>query len=568
MLGLGQSRGNTAQPTARRRLVTAVRGLVAARRNLTVRRRLVAGLLALLAVVLTATGVTETLVLRHALYQRSAQSLRTELALLVAAAPLSVAGGPGAPGSGGTTTGAAKSCPSFAPGPPPGPLVGGPDGRGRGGPTLGPDRAAALAQVLAERGVASAVVGSNGQMLACATAAPTGSSRAFTVPSSAATALAARRYSGYVAVDAEGRHLLAIAQPVGADTAILVTDLADDDAAVGVVALITVLAGLAALMLAGLLSRPLLRSGLAPLRTVALTADAVAAGDLDRRADLPHSPDEVGRLGGAFDAMVDRLQAILAERDQLVGELAAREATMRRFLADASHELRTPITAIRGGAQVLRMGAGTDPGLVDESLGHIQTQAERMSRLVADLLFLSRHDSIGRATRRQLIDLGSLVRTERAHWEALCTGHPLTVVAGEAWVEADSDALVRLCANLVDNAATYSPPGTVLSITVRSGAGRAQLIVSDHGPGIAPADRARIFERFYRGDPARARATGGSGLGLAIVAGIAADHGGTVWIEETPGGGATVVVEVPTVPPPTDGPARSSVTGGGRDPGG
>jgi signal transduction histidine kinase len=494
------------------------------RRGPSLRRRLLFGLLAVLVVLIAGLGTAEVLVLREVLYQRSAQGLRTELQLL-AASESTVRGSASAVPSSCSGAGALVAGEGIPNGPPSPPGPGGPPARS--GPTLGPGGAAALAQVLAQRGIASAVVGPHGSLIACATAAQTGPQAGFTVPASVAKKLADLHGSrGYVTASSGGRHLLAISQPLGADTAILVTDLASDDAAVRTVILVTMLGGLAAVAVAVLLSRPLLTSGLAPLRKVARAADAIAAGDLDQRAALSRRGDEVGRLGTAFDAMVDRLQAILDERDELVRQLEARERAMRRFVADASHELRTPLTAIRGASQVLRLGAASDPVELCESLGHIQAQAERMSRLVSDLLLLS------------------------AHWQGLYKGRPISVRTEEAWVQGNRDSLTRMASNLVDNAAKYSPASSPVEVTVRVQRGTAELAVVDHGPGISVEERQRVFERFYRGDPARARSTGGTGLGLAIVASIAAEHHGTVEVRETLGGGARLVVKIPLLGSP------------------
>jgi two-component system OmpR family sensor kinase len=523
-------------------------------RSWTLRRRLVAGVLALLAVLVAGVGTTEVLVVRHALYARSASGLRTELALLTAGSP------PAAGGTAGAPTGSA-GCAGLGGYPAP-PLAGPGPGRAPKGHTLGRGGAENLAQVLAARGVASAVVDTSGVLLACAAATPSGSQGGFGVPGAAVARLARDRH-GYVTLDADGRHLLAVAQPVGTDTAVMVTDLAGDDTALDAVLGVTVVGGLAALAVAAGVVGPLLRSGLAPLAEVAATADAVAAGRLDRRVGLGSRPDEVARLGAAFDSMVDRLEASLGERDALVEQLRASEGAMRRFLADASHELRTPLTAIRGGAQVLRLGAAADPTDLAEGLGHIQTQAERMSRLVADLMLLSRCDGGALPAVRRPVDVAGLLRAERPHLTAVAAGHPLRVAARSVTVDADADALARAVANLVDNAAKYSPAGAPIEVAARPAGDGVHLAVTDHGPGVPEADRVRIFERFYRGDPTRARATGGAGLGLAIVAGIAADHGGAVRAEETPGGGTTIVVHLPlgahpgAPPAGTEGPGHA-----------
>jgi two-component system OmpR family sensor kinase len=516
-------------------------------RTTTVRHRLVVGLLVILTVLIAAIGAAEILVLRHALYQRSAQGLRSELAVLASAPPP-----PSSNAAVGITTG---SCAGLGPTLPPGP-PGVNRGKGKAGAAPGSSGASAVAEALAAQSIASAIAGPDGTVLTCAAAGRKGHQTSFTVPASLPAALSTT--TGYVTVRSQGHHLLAVSQPLGPDQAILVTDVADDDAAVRVVLAVTVLGGLVALVAAAALSVPLLRTGLSPLRKIARTADAIAGGDLDQRADLAHSPDdEVGQLGAAFDRMVDRLQQALVERDTVVEDLRSRDQTMRRFLADASHELRTPLTAIRGGAQVLRLGWATDPEDLAEALAHIQTETERMSRLVDDLLVLSRHEAGQPGSPRRLVDLGALVTDHAKQWSSLAPGRPILIDAESAWVTADADALLRVCTNLVENAEKYSPEHSSVAITVTMTADNVELTVADQGPGIPPADRQKVFERFYRGDPARTRATGGAGLGLAIVAGIVADHHGRVRVDDNQGGGTKVVIELPGLadpPPATPGP--------------
>ncbi|MDQ2725435.1 MAG: HAMP domain-containing histidine kinase [Actinomycetota bacterium] len=517
---------------------------------MTVRRRLLIGLLVILAVVIAAIGAAEILVLRHVLYLRSAQGLTNELRLLGAPAPNptppTTTTSPASPSGSCAGLGSVLPIPG-GPDAPGGP--GGPGGKGKphGGQVTpsGPGGAAGVAQALAAKGVASAIAGPDGTLLACAAAGRNGHQTGFTVPASVLEAVTSP--TGYVTVHSQGHHLLAIAQPIGADTAILVTELGDDDTAVSVVLAVTVAGGLAALLAAAGLSRPLLRSGLAPLTKIARTADAIAGGDLDQRANLARSADEVGRLGAAFDRMVDRLQHTLGERDALVDELRTQEQTMRRFVADASHELRTPLTAIRGSAQVLRLGAATNPDDLAESLAHIQTQTERMSRLVNDLLLLSRQEAGQPSSPKQTVDLAALIEGQHPQWQTLAGDHPVQVATEPAWVTADLDGLTRACGNLIENAAKYSPAHSPITLRVVNRGGRAELSVADSGPGIPAAERTKIFDRFYRGDPARTRVTGGAGLGLAIVASIAADHHGHVRVDNDPGGGALLTLDLPLV---------------------
>ena len=445
---------------------------------LTVRRRLVIGVLTILTVLIAAVGIADVLVLRHALYARSADSLRNELRVL-AATP-----NPSLSSAGGATATTNRSCAGLSAPTPATPPAPGPKG-GRG---PGPGGVAAIARALAAQSIASAIASPNGTLLSCRAAGRKGQQSSFTVPTALPRRLSTT--SGYVTVNARGHHLLAVSQPIGRDRAILVTDLADDDTAVRVVLAVTVIGGLAALAAAAALSLPLLRAGLAPLRKIARTADAIAGGDLDQRADLQRSADEIGRLGAAFDRMVDQLQGALAQRDDVVENLRVQDRVMRRFLADASHELRTPLTAIRGGAQVLRLGAASNAQDLAEALGHIQAQTERMSRLIDDLLTLSHQDAGQPDAPRELTDLGALVADHAPQWSQLAADHPINVHTEPAWVLADLEALVRMCTNLVENAQKYSPDDTEITLEVTSANAHVELTVTDHGGGH-PGRRSR-----------------------------------------------------------------------------
>jgi signal transduction histidine kinase len=506
----------------------ALRRRVAA---LTLRRRLGVGVLAILTVLISAVGVADVLVLRHALYARSADALREELRILTAAPP--------PPSFGAAASEPSDSCAGLST-----PPVGLPPGAGRPGQGApGPGGVAAIARALAAQSIASAIAGPDGTLISCRAAGRSGGQAGFSIPASLPARFSSDR--GYLTVHAHGLHLLAVSQPIGPDRAILVADIAGDDDAVAIVLAVTVIGGLIALFAAGALSVPLLRTALAPLRTVATTADKIAGGDLDQRANLADSADEIGRLGAAFDRMVDRLQDALTERDTVVEHLRVQDEAMRRFLADAAHELRTPLTAIHGGAQVLRLGAASDPRDLNEALGHIEVQTERMSRLIEDLLTLSYQDAGRPAAPRELIDVGALVAEHASHWRNLAADHTVTVHTEPAWVLGDPDALTRACANLVENAQKYSPHHTEITLEVTRTANRVRLAVTDRGEGIPVAERDKVFHRFYRGDRARSRATGGAGLGLAIVAGVVADHGGEVRVDQAPGGGTTIVLELP-----------------------
>lgn len=295
--------------------------------------------------------------------------------------------------------------------------------------------------------------------------------------------------------------------------------------------------GIAVVVLAALAGYVAVQRALRPLRDIEAAAGAVAAGDLARRAPLEPPSTEVGRLGMSFNAMVAELERAFAER-------AASEARMRRFVSDASHELRTPLASMRGYGELYRMGA-VPPEEVPTTMARIESEATRMGVLVNDLLALARLDE-GRGLQLGDVDLVAIARDAVADLRALDPSRRTELQAeAPVTIHADGDKIRQVVTNLVGNTVQHTPPGTAVEIAVRASEGWATLEVRDHGPGIAAEDSARVFERFYRPDTSRTRASGGSGLGLAIVATIVAAHGGSVRHEPTPGGGATMVVRLP-----------------------
>ena len=306
---------------------------------------------------------------------------------------------------------------------------------------------------------------------------------------------------------------------------------------------IMALVGLAVVVLAALAGYYAVQKSLRPLRDIENAAGAVAAGDLSQRAPLQPPTTEVGRLGLSFNSMVAELEQAFAERE-------ASEARMRRFVSDASHELRTPLASIRGYGELYRMGAVPDAE-IGATMSRIEGEATRMGGLVNDLLALARLDE-GRGLRIADVDLTAIASDGVADLGALDPSREARVIAdGPVVVRADGDRVRQVVTNLVGNTVQHTPPGTAVEIAVRAEPDGAVLEVIDHGPGIAPEDSARVFERFYRPDTSRTRASGGSGLGLAIVATIVAAHGGSVRHEPTPGGGATIVVRLPQAGPAT-----------------
>lgn len=281
-----------------------------------------------------------------------------------------------------------------------------------------------------------------------------------------------------------------------------------------------------------------IRRGLLPLEHIAATAGQIAAGDLSHRAGVPHDDTEVGRLGTAFDTMLDQIQAAFEAKERT-------ETQLRRFVADASHELRTPVTVVRGYADLYRAGGLAEPGSMATAMDRIGTESRRMGALVDDLLLLARLDQ-GRPIRRDPVDLSRIADEAAYDLGAIDPARPVaTAIEPGVTVPGDDDRLRQVVGNLVANVRLHAGAGIPVEIALRRDGGEAELRVVDHGPGIDPADGARVFDRFYRADAGRSRESGGTGLGLSIVASLVAAHGGRIWHETTPGGGATFVVRLP-----------------------
>jgi two-component system OmpR family sensor kinase len=321
-------------------------------------------------------------------------------------------------------------------------------------------------------------------------------------------------------------------------TVIVAIPLSDVDATLAQLATIELGAGLVVLLLLGLATWWIVRRGLRPLERMGETAGLIAAGDLGRRVEVDDPRSEVGRLGVALNAMLARLEAAFARQ-------AATEERLRRFLADASHELRTPLTSIRGYAELFRRGADRRPEDLAASMRRIEEEATRMGRIVEDLLLLARLDA-DRALEQAPVDLSRVAADAVADARAADPARPITLEAPRPVVITGDDARLRqVAANLVGNALAHTPAGTPVRVRAELRDGQGVLEVADQGPGLGPAEAARVFEPFFRADPSRSRASGGAGLGLAIVAAIAAAHGGTASLDTAPGAGAIFRVTIP-----------------------
>ena len=321
--------------------------------------------------------------------------------------------------------------------------------------------------------------------------------------------------------------------------------------------LIEVTAGVTALAALAVACYWLVRLSIRPLRLVEVTAEKIAAGDLSRRVPDRGTRTEIGRLGTAVNGMLARIETALGH--QAASEAAARASAsqLRRFAADASHELRTPITTIRGYAEMYRQQRATMPGAeADRLVGRIEDQARRMGGLVDDLLLLAHLDQ-RRPLQRDPVDLTSLAADVVLDTEALRTDHPVELVGTESGTESggavtvtgDAERLRQVVTNLVGNAIKHTPAGTPVTVAIGpaivDGRRVAVLEVRDSGPGMSAEQAAHAFERFYRADPTRAAIGGGAGLGLAIVAAIVAAHDGTVDLATAPGAGTRIRVTLP-----------------------
>lgn len=283
----------------------------------------------------------------------------------------------------------------------------------------------------------------------------------------------------------------------------------------------------------------IIKRDLRPLEAMAVTADAIAAGDLTRRVQPAEPRTEVGRLGLSLNTMLTRIEEAFAER-------AATEDKLRRFLADASHELRTPLTSIRGYSEMFER-AKDDPEDLELVMRRIEEESRRMGVMVEELLVLARLGE-SREPEQTPVDLVRVVS------DAVCDAR---AAAPERHIELESIATVdvlgddhqlrQVVANLLGNAVRHTPDETQIRVCLKAGDGHATLAVADDGPGLEPDAAAKVFEPFYRADESRARETGGAGLGLAIVAAIVEAHGGSVRLDTSPGAGATFTVTIPLV---------------------
>jgi two-component system OmpR family sensor kinase len=351
-------------------------------------------------------------------------------------------------------------------------------------------------------------------------------------------------------VDGLGRYrLVATTARRSGDIVVTGLSMAGVDATMIRVLLIFVVVTVIAVAAATTAGIVIIRRALAPLRRVAQTAGEVVDLPLDRgEVALPmrvlpsdaNPRTEVGQLGSALNRMLDHIAAALSTRQ-------ASETRVRQFVADASHELRTPLAAIRGYTE-LAQRVGDDSDAVAHAMNRVQSETERMTHLVEDLLLLARLDS-GRPLEREPVDLSRVavdavsdahVAGPDQHWKLDLPEEPVMV-------SGDAARLHQVATNLLANARVHTGAGTVVTTRLESDGTHAVLSVCDNGPGIPEQLQSEVFERFARGDTSRSRRGGSTGLGLAIVAAVVKAHHGTIELRSAPGH-TDFTVRLPLVP--------------------
>jgi two-component system, OmpR family, sensor kinase len=351
--------------------------------------------------------------------------------------------------------------------------------------------------------------------------------------------------TGSIAAGGPVFRVRAVKEPGTNAIAVLAQPLTDQDSTLHTLFLTELAVTAAALVLALLGGWWLVRLGLKPLEDVEATADSIAAGDLDRRVPGAEQSTEVGRLARALNVMLERIQSAFAARLASEARLKESEQHLRQFVADASHELRTPIAAVSAYAELFERGGAEHIDDLPRIVSGIRTETARMDRLVNDLLTLARLDE-GVPMERASVELVAL--TSEAVHTATAVGPEWPVrfwAARPVEVTGDKDRLRQVVDNLLANVRAHTPEGTTTTVSVDQIGDEAEIEVRDSGPGMPQEEARHIFERFYRADPARSRTSGGSGLGLSIVWAIVAAHGGTVTATSAPGEGMAVRVRIP-----------------------
>jgi two-component system, OmpR family, sensor kinase len=303
-----------------------------------------------------------------------------------------------------------------------------------------------------------------------------------------------------------------------------------------------VVGALAILTALGFVTWWMLQLGIKPVKDMTHTATLIAGGDLSVRVPESTPGTEPAELAVALNQMLGRIEIAIDER-------AESEARLRQFVADASHELRTPITTIRGYAELYRHGGLAKEDELADAMRRTEQEAGRMGRLVDDMLVLAKLDQ-HRPLDTRPVDLAALAADAAADARAAAPAREITVDVpdGPAVVTGDEDRLRQVIANVVGNALVHTDSDVPIAIRAIAENGSVVLEVDDHGPGMDSHITERVTERFFRADPARSRHRGGSGLGLSIVDATVSAHGGSVDIDSEKGRGTTVRLTMPAMP--------------------
>jgi two-component system OmpR family sensor kinase len=356
-------------------------------------------------------------------------------------------------------------------------------------------------------------------------------------------ALAARALDAPVGVSTVAGYRIAVLSSEGTplppgDKLVIAMPLSDVDSTLNRLVVLEVVVGLAVLAGVAALAYLLVRRELRPLERIEETAATIAGGDLSRRVDGANGSTEVGSLARSLNAMLAQIEAAFDERRRS-------EERLRRFVGDASHELRTPLTAVRGFAELFRHGAATRPADLALAMDRIESEAERMSVLVDDLLLLANLDQ-GRPLELGRVDLQEILSEMVSDHALLHPAWPISFVAtGDAEVRGDELRLRQAVGNLLSNVRGHTPEGTDVVVRLLTAGAERMIDVQDSGPGIPEEHLGDVFDRFFRVDPSRTRGSGGSGLGLSIAASIAAAHGGRAEAFPREGGGTTFRIALP-----------------------
>ena len=476
------------------------------RRHWTLRRRLIAGLLALLAVLCVVIGVVSVTALNKQVLSQVDRQLEAAGMRSFNAPDHDQFGGPGAANRG----------PGFL------------NVLGQAAGTLGAEvqngKVTAAAIIPATTGRPVALAASNNAILA---------------------AVPVDQKPHTVTLDGLGEYrVLATPGPNGDGTVELTgIPLKDANSTVDTLTIVISIVSAIGLLGAAIAGTLIVRFALRPLRRVADTAKRVSKLPLDRgevalSERVPEADTdprtEVGQVGAALNSLLGHVATALTARQ-------ASEMRVRQFVADASHELRTPLAAIRGYAELTRRTGDELPPDISYAMDRVESEARRMTGLVEDLLLLARLDS-GRPIDRVPVDLTALVIDAVSDAHAAGPGHPVSLTLPDEPIEVIGDParLHQVLTNLLTNTRSHTAPGTPVEVTLRRGAtqnGSSEAIVevADEGPGIAPELVPHIFERFARGESSRSRTAGSTGLGLAIVSAVVTAHGGTVDVQTRPG---------------------------------